>query len=558
MIPWQDTLYAHHSYASHLPQKLDQLVSTYLDSGPWKIRFGRRGGQEKNVPPERMTGEDLCLYNTTDARLTAKVWYKIQPDLEKERPVYEHDLCLAELCSDMQRVGIRVDRVRQLQLSEELEAASQRLKQEMRDLLKDPEFAPSKPEHVRRALFTVLGVRKLHFTPKGLPSTGKALVEGLRGEDTPAGRFAGKLIAYREARKIKKTYVDYPTEVMFALRTALKGTLEADPWRAHYSWGPREKRDQQTSGGGHTVSGRLACRIQSAPRYNKKNLPDRVREMYVPGPGREFVYFDVKQGEPRVAAFLSGDPVRIEITKGDVHANNAKTMFPDVAARGWLDGDAMKDPARGKPCRDLAKNMGLAIDYFAEAEKVYSFLLQNRFDFEGRALYGEIRLNTVNAIISKIRFAYKVYVKFVRDNLSRVQRCGFMRDPVLGRIRWLGWYPPITDVANYPIQSCLAAVMNLRSLALRRSERFIAWARKYPHFLEKVGLERNPSQWPRLPREVPLVAQIHDACIYDTPKNLVKSVEAVLTDVWSRTIKLPGGDLVLPIDLKSGMRWSEL
>lgn len=575
VIPFHDSLYAHHSYASHLPQRLDEVVSEYLDSGPWKIRFGRRGGTEKAIPPEQMSGEDLCLYNGADCRVTIKAWHCIQRDLAKEYHVYEHDLCLAELCADMQIVGIRVDKARQTLLSRLLEESRVKLKREMQMLLRDWKFAPGKPDHVRRALFDVLKVKKTHFTATGLPTTSKALIEGLRGEDTKAGKFAGLLIAWREASKIKRTYVDYPTQVMFPLRGSRRGTLAADPHRAHYSWGPREKRDQKTSGGGHTVSGRLACRLQSAPRYNPKNLPDRVRELYVPGPGREFVYFDVGQGEPRVAAFLSGDPVRIQTTYGDVHANNAKTMFPSVAAQGWLDGDPVcpscklkqkdapctcpkKDPARGKPCRDLAKNMGLAIDYFAEAERVYTYLLTNRFDFSGRELYKPLSLNAVNAIIQKIRFAYRVYVAFVYANLSRVKRQGFMRDPILGRIRWLGWNPSITDVANYPIQSCLAAVMNLRSLALRRSPRFIVWAKKHPRFIEKVGLETDPDKWPRLPPHTPLVAQVHDACIYDVLRKYVSEVKGVLTEVWRRPIHMPGGELVLPIDLKSGSRWSDL
>ena len=310
-----------------------------------------------------------------------------------------------------------------------------------------------------------------------------------------------------------------------------------------------------TSGGGHTVSGRLACRLQSAPKYNPANTPDRVREIYVPAKGNRLVYFDVKQGEPRVAAYLSGDPARIQICAGDVHANNAKIMFPEVAARGWLDGDAMKDPQRGKPCRDLAKNMGLAIDYFAEAERVYLYLLQNRFAPNGKALYGAPSLNSVAAIISKIRFAYRVYVKFVEANLAKVKRTGFMRSPVLGRIRWLGWYPPITDVANYPIQSCLADIMNLRSMALQGGARFLAWLKKYPQFAARVGL---PPKLPKLPPGCWLVAQVHDSCIYDCPKPYVNTVRGMLSDIWGRPITMPGGELILPIDLKDAPRMSAL
>lgn len=549
MIPYHDTLYAHHSYASHLPQKLDQLVSTYLDSGPWKIRFGRRAVSK--LKPEDMGGDELCEYNAADCRLTAATWNAIQKDLEAERHVYEHDLCLAQLCTDMTLVGIRVDVERQGLLSRKLQREADAYRAEMRKLLRDSKFQPGKPDAVRRALYEILQIKVLKLTPKGMPSTGKEVLEALRGDEGDVGRFATLLTKRREALKSKSTYVDAIKPLMF----------EAGPFkdeaRAHYSWGPREKRDQKTSGGGHTVSGRLAGRLQSAPKYNEANTPDRAREQYIAAPGNELVYFDVKQGEPRVAAFLSGDSARIKATLGDVHSENAKIMFPEVAQRGWLDPPNDKDMTRGAPCRHLAKQMGLAIDYFAEGERVWSYLLQNRFDSKGRALYGAPSLNSVNAIIAKIRFAYRVYVKFVHGNLARVRKCGWMRSPILGRLRWLGRYTPITDVANYPIQSCLADIMNLRSLALAGIDRFKDWARLHPEIMARVGLLK-PETWPRLPRGVHLVAQIHDAVIYDTPKALVPTMKRIISDYWSREIDLPGGKLVLPVDLKSGARWSEL
>lgn len=555
-IPWHDSLYAHHAVISHYPQRLDHVVSEFLDSRPWKLTLGRRVAR-----PEDMSGPDLCKYNAIDCELTSKVWEKLKrdPAFISERHVYEHDLCLAELCAAMSRVGIRIDTKVQEELSTQLEEGAESLRMELCEIIGDPTFAPGKPNQVRKALFQTLGIKKLRLTPTGLPYIGRDLLETIRGLDTPAGRFADKLLRRREYIKIRSTYIEWPKHnAQFAIPGAKPGTLEADPDRAHYSWGAREKRDQKTKGGGHTVSGRLACRVQSFPRYNKANLPDRAREIMCAGPGRDWTYFDVSQGEPRVAAYLSGDPVRIGLCKGDVHAGNAKMMFPAAATRGWLDGDAKKDPLRGKPFRDLAKNSGLAIDYRATAETVHAYWLSHRFDFEGKELYAPPSLGTAKVIIIKIDLAYKVYVKFVNDNLERVHKCGFMRSPILGRIRWLGFYPSITDVANYPVQSCLADIMNLRSLALHRSPRFIDWAKRHPHITRRVGLEANPNKWPRLPKDTPLVIQVHDSCGYDTLKPNVPAVEHVLKDLWSREIDLPGGKLILPIDLKTGPRWSEL
>ena len=189
---------------------------SYLDSRPWKIEFGRRGTVAQTKEPQAMSGEELCRYNAADCILTSKVWAALQPDLEPERIVYEHDMCLAELCTDMQLVGIRVDRARQKELSEKLAESADALQDSMRSLLGDPNFKPNKLEHVRYALFKIFRAKQLKFTSKGLPSTGKEVIEALRGEDTQAGKFAELLTKRREALKIKSTYIDWVDEIIFS------------------------------------------------------------------------------------------------------------------------------------------------------------------------------------------------------------------------------------------------------------------------------------------------------------------------------------------------------
>ena len=553
MIKYGDSLLAHHSYASHLPQRLDELVSEYVDSSPWKITFGRRGASSKKHDIEEMSGEELVKYNLADARLTAKVWHAMQPDLDRERKVYEHDLCLVELCNDMQRAGIRVDRGRQRELSSAMLVAADEYREDMRKLLGLPGFQPSKAEEVRQALYKTLSARRTKFTKTGLPAADKEVLEAMRSDDTDAGRFATLMGKWREVKKVKSTYIDYPREIMFS--TGDDRPYGFDPHRAHYGWGPREHRGRPTEGGGHTVSGRLACRLQSVPRYNHRNLADRAREIYVPAKGHVFTYFDVSQGEPRVAAFLSGDPERIKTTLGDVHAENAKIMFPAAAAKGWLDGDAKKDPARGKPIRDLAKTMGLAIDYFAEVETAFAYMSQNRFGPDGKALFGLPKMSELAVIISKIRFRYRVYVKYVMANLAKVKKCGHLRSPVLGRIRHLGWNPIITFVANAPVQMTLGDIMNLRSMFLQGSPQFFAWLKKYPEIGEKVSL---PKKRIKMPKNVVPVAQVHDSFFFDAPKREANAMKEILQELWAGPIHLDGGDLILPIDLKTGDRMSSL
>ena len=502
-----DTLLGHHTYASHLPQRLDQVVSEYLDSTPWKVTFGRRGTEEKGLPPAEMTGEDLCRYNAGDALRTALAWERMQEDLAPEWAVYEHDRALAGVCRDMQIAGIGVDKKRQDELMAVLKHRGAALKGQMRALCHWPEFQPSRVADVRAALFRRLRAKWTVPTSTGLPSTSDAALEAITGTDTKAGDFCDLLLRWRVVMKIRSTYLK---------------TVEVRPgtFRVHYNWKPFG-----------TVSGRLSCRFQSVPRFSPRD-PDtgkltpegRVREIYVPAPGNVFFYFDVSQAEMRLAAYLSNDAAMIEACKGDVHANNAKAVFSDIAARGWLDGDAKKDPARGKKYRDIAKNLGFAISYCAEAEKVFITLRRKGF---------EVSMRAVEVILAKLHTGYHRYYRWVENNLARVRECGFMRTPFLGRIRWLGWFAKITEVANFPIQSALADIMNRRVIDLAGE----ITKRKLP---------------------IPLVAQVHDACVYDCPEKHVPWLQEKIASMWAEPIETAGGKLVLPIDAKVGMRLSEL
>ena len=55
---------------------------------------------------------------------------------------------------------------------------------------------------------------------------------------------------------------------------------------------------------------------------------------------------------------------------------------------------------------------------------------------------------------------------------------------------------------------------------------------------------------------LPVIAQIHDACIFEVRNEDVERAKATIQAVWDEPIPEMRG-LVLPIDLKSGERWSD-
>jgi uracil-DNA glycosylase family 4 len=516
----EDTLIGHHTFSSNMPQRLSHVASVFVDAGPWKITFkrGKDGASEKGLPPEKLSGEELCLYNAADARIQAKVWLEMQPDLESEQHVYEVDKENARLCRSMIIGGIAVDLDRREDLRDAIMAKEADLLRKMRKLLRRKTFHPMQLAQVRKALFDILGapLEAADPTASGLPSTSQKTLERLKENPTRAGRFADLLLQWRGAVKIRSTYID--SQVLD--RTTKRAPSIA---RTHFNW--------KSFG---AASGRYSCRLQSCPRaeYLKDGsivLETRVREVYVARPGCKLVYFDLSQAELRFAAYLSGDESFISACEsGDVHTATAQMLFP---AEAELIG---RDPkGAGKPFRDVEKNSIFGFCYYADPTTIFGFV---------RAKGLPVEMKDVLAMHDMIRDKFRDYFRYVERNKRFVDEHGYLRDALSGRISWLGWHAGFPDVANRPIQGGIASLMNVRLPCILRA----------------------------LPPGAHMVAQIHDAGIMEVPERYVERVRKLVKRTWDEPIVIPANgwgsslrakdgarEFIMPIDLKVGERWSD-
>lgn len=523
----EDTLIGHHTYGSHFPQRLDWVVSVNLDSPPWKIRFGRRGAEEKGLAPHKMEKKELYLYNSGDVDKTIGAWHEMQGDLDTVRSVYEHDKDLARIAKMIFVNGVKVDIQRKEELSRKMAAAAFKLRSEMRKMVGDLSFSPMKTAHVRKALYEVFKAPIINRTPTGLPATDGKAMEALSHQDTAAGNFCRKVLDYRGKTKAKGTYLD-PVDV------DARG-------RAHFP----------TKSFG-TVSGRFSGRFLTLPRldYDKETgqllLESRIREAYIPEEGNCFVYFDLSQAEMFLAAYLSGDENFIaDMSSGDPYIRRARMFFPQAEADGMfvLEEDR-KSPNYGKPTaklgkqlRQITKSASLAANYLAEAEKIF-FTMQI-------AGFTDVNISIISAVLDKIHTNYRGYFRYVRHNVEFCHKNGYLKSPLVGRTRWFGKYPKPNEIANYPVQSGIADIMNTRliDLVFRRLPR-------------KNGL---PFGWK-------LVAQVHDACVFEC--RIGKRAERVAEEIrqmWAEPVIIPpsamckrGAEFKLGIDLKVKQRYSEL
>lgn len=499
-ITWakgEDTLIAHHAILSHFPQSLAHVVSTFLDSRPWKL-IHRGKGDEKGQSMFAADNEDLAAYSHSDVRLGALVWRAMQSDLEPERAVYEHDMKIAAVCRDLQIVGIHLNQEKKEALAKKLKFRAAALLGELRKLTGKKDFNPNAPDHIRKALFGRFHAPVLAVTPTGLRSTAVGTLEAIRGKDTNAGLLSDYILRYRFAKKMKSTYLDSIVP-------------DADG-RVHANW--------KSFG---TVSGRYSCRLMTLP-HDEDDVS--IRSIFDPEAGKVFTYYDVRQAEMKLAAWTSGDEKFIaEVNTKDPYLARAKQIFPESISLFESDPESLSEPEKKlrKDLRQLAKMASLAANYLITPDSLFAKL---------RAAGMNVTLMQVEAVLRKIHREYRGYFKYVEDNVRLCQKQGYLRSSILGRIRWLGFYAPPTEVSNYKIQSGIADVMNMRLIEML----------------------------PKLPEGAHLVAQIHDACIFEVPTAKVEEVQGLIKRTWAEEVVLPesGRRFELTIDMKTAGSWGEL
>jgi uracil-DNA glycosylase family 4 len=513
----EDTLVAHRSFASHMPQSLAHVASIFCETTPWKLKF--KSTEEKGaVAGFGVKKEDLAAYNAFDVRLDALAWRRMQPELEKERAVYEQDMAMAALYTSMQRTGILVDVARQAALSRKLRFRAAGLVGEMRSLLDRRGFSPSKPNDIRKALYGQLKAPLWLAppTPTGLPSTAALVLEALRGADTRAGRLADLIIRWRSANDSRSEYLD--------------GVYVHTDGRVHPSWGQVETGRPRTRQPNilnipvlafcNGCGVKLLDGVVHSATCRKKDEPqpeDQLRDIYIAAKGHHFVYFDLQRAEMNFASHISGDQVFIASCAKDIHTENACILFPDGAEMIRAD-----PKGKGFKFRQIAKICGFAVCYLAEVVTIYNTLRRSGFD---------VSLDDCETMLDNLKTSYRAYYRYVEENIELCRRRGYLRLPFSGRVRWFGYYPKPNPIANTPVQGGVADVMNERLLLLEK----------------------------RKTRNAKLLVYHYDAAIYEVRNRECADMERIVRDVWAEPIVVPhnGISFVQKIDQKQGDRLSD-
>ncbi len=266
----------------------------------WAERFGKqKAGEAVREAPDRFM--EYCCYGDYVARKAADVLERKLTETGMDRLMREMEMPLSLVLYDMEREGVEVRR-------EELKAYGDALVARIEELEKSIHaqagvaFNINSPKQLGEVLFDTMKLPGGKKTKTGY-STAADVLEKL-SEEAP---IVKDILEYRQLTKLKSTYAD-----------GLAVYIGEDR-RIHTSF-------NQTI----TATGRISStepNLQNIPM--RMELGRRIRKVFVPREGCEFMDADYSQIELRVLAHMSGDEQLIEAyhMDQDIHRITAAKVF---------------------------------------------------------------------------------------------------------------------------------------------------------------------------------------------------------------------------------------
>ncbi len=266
----------------------------------WAERFGKqKAGEAVREAPDRFM--EYCCYGAYVARKAADVLEKKLTETGMDWLMREMEMPLSLVLYDMEREGVEVRR-------EELKAYGDALVARIEELERSIHaqagvaFNINSPKQLGEVLFDTMKLPGGKKTKTGY-STAADVLEKL-SEEAP---IVKDILEYRQLTKLKSTYAD-----------GLAVYIGEDR-RIHTSF-------NQTI----TATGRISStepNLQNIPM--RMELGRRIRKVFVPREGCEFMDADYSQIELRVLAHMSGDEQLIEAyhMDQDIHRITAAKVF---------------------------------------------------------------------------------------------------------------------------------------------------------------------------------------------------------------------------------------
>jgi DNA polymerase I len=355
----------------HRNHTMDDMAKRYLEHTTISIKELIGTGKNQKTM-DQVPVSQVAPYAAEDADVPFRIAPMLRKRLEEENLAQLFDdveMPLIEVLAEMEFNGIRVHVERLKELSKGFSEEIDRLRGEIYGLAGDA-FNIDSPKQLAAVLFEKLGLPVVKKTKTG-PSTDVDVLLQL----APLHELPAKVVSYRQATKLKNTYVDALPELVCEATGHVHTSFRQDV----------------------AATGRL-----SSSEPNLQNIPIRteqgraIRSAFTASdPSWMLLGADYSQIELRVLAHYSGDPALIQAyaDDADIHCRVAAEV------NGVAEEDVTSDMRRmaktinfgivyGQSAFGLAKTLGISKDaaaeyielYFSRYPGVQAFMLQTLVD----------------------------------------------------------------------------------------------------------------------------------------------------------------------------------
>ncbi len=446
--------------------------------------FGKHSPEELLKTEPDKAAEYYCYVAYVAAKACPVLTEKLA-DAGMGKLMREMEMPLSLVLYDMEREGVEVRR-------EELKAYGDALVERIEELERSihsqagAEFNINSPKQLGEVLFETLHLPGGKKTRTGY-STAADVLEKLAGE-YPIVR---DILEYRGLTKLKSTYAD-----------GLSVFIGEDQ-RIHTNF-------NQTI----TATGRISStepNLQNIPM--RMELGRRIRKVFVPGPGCEFMDADYSQIELRVLAHMSGDEQLIEAyhMDQDIHRITASKVFhtplEEVTSLQRRNAKAVNfGIVYGISSFGLSQDLSISRKEAAEYIEQYF------------ATYPKVKSFLDELVRSAKEKGYVTTMFGRRRPVPELSSSNFMQRSFGERV-----------AMNSPIQGTAADIIKIAMIRVWKS-------------LKEAGLKSK------------LILQVHDELVIETYLEEEEQVRRILTDEMKSAAELA---VELEIDLHTGKNWYE-
>ena len=487
-----DTMIAHALVEPEQRHNLNILSEIYLGYSPIAIEtlIGEKGDNQKNMLD--VDKDALAEYAAEDADVAWQLREKFIPLLaaqNQEKVFYDIEMPLVPTLMAMESAGVAIDIFALENFSQQLAVEIEKAAVEIYQLA-GHEFNVNSPKQLGVVLFEELKiVEKPKKTKTGQYTTNEQVLQSLAGTH----KIVERLLDYREAAKLKSTYVD-----------ALPALISPETGRVHTTY------NQAT-----TTTGRLA-----SVNPNLQNIPIRtalgreIRKAFIADPRLKdtlILSADYSQIELRVIAALSRDEAMLAAfdAKHDIHAATAARVF------GVTISDVTADMRR------KAKMVNFGIAYGISA-----FGLSQRLG---------IPRTEAAEIIAQYNRQFAGISAYMAKTLEFCREHGYV-ETVTGRRRTIR---EIND-ANGTVRA--AAERNAINMPIQGSAADMI----------KIAMANIHQALTANSLKTKLLLQVHDELVFELYTPEEQQVRALIEEKMKSAIKLP---VPIEVEIGTGKNW---